>query len=59
MDVERCLAAVARRQHGLVTRRQALDAGLTTRQVERRAASGRWASVRQGVYTGGWVPPVP
>ncbi len=57
MDAADELGRVARRQHGLVTRRQALAAGLTRRQVEQRLASGRWQPVRVGVYAGGWVPP--
>ena len=54
---EQALARRARRQHGLVTRRQARAAGLTDRQVEHRVATGRWTCVRPGVYAGGWVPP--
>ena len=57
MNVERELAERARRQHGLVTRKQARRAGLTVRQVDHRVATGRWTSVRPGVYAGGWVPP--
>ncbi|HEU5000573.1 MAG TPA: type IV toxin-antitoxin system AbiEi family antitoxin domain-containing protein [Lapillicoccus sp.] len=37
-------------QAGLVTRRQALAAGLSERQIEWRVRSGRWARVSPGVY---------
>jgi hypothetical protein len=57
MDVERDLAVRARRQLGLVTRGEARSAGLSARQVDNRVASGRWESIRPGVYAGGWVPP--
>lgn len=56
---EEALGRRARRQHGLVTRRQARAAGLTDRQVEHRVAMGRWTRIRPGVYAGGWVPPSP
>jgi hypothetical protein len=39
-----------RRQHGLVTRADALAAGLTPRQIRYRVASGRWIQVSPGVY---------
>jgi very-short-patch-repair endonuclease len=57
MDPERELAQIAHRQHGLVTRGQALAAGMSARQVTGRLARGRWHLVRRGVYAGGWVPP--
>lgn len=41
---------IAARQGGVVTRRQALDAGLTERQVDRRVAAGRWQVEVAGVY---------
>ncbi|WP_028653874.1 type IV toxin-antitoxin system AbiEi family antitoxin domain-containing protein [Nocardioides sp. J54] len=37
-------------QWGLVTRPQALAAGMTADQVDRLVRSGRWALVRRGVY---------
>ncbi|MGH9118075.1 MAG: type IV toxin-antitoxin system AbiEi family antitoxin domain-containing protein [Acidimicrobiales bacterium] len=40
----------AARHHGLVTRAIALTLGLTTRQIDRRLASGRWILVAQGLY---------
>lgn len=40
----------AARHHGLVTRRRALAAGLTDRQIAGRVRSGRWERVAAGVY---------
>jgi hypothetical protein len=37
-------------QHGLVTRRQAIEAGLPAEQVDRLARTGAWVTVRRGVY---------
>ena len=39
-----------RRQHGLVTRSDAVAAGLTYRQIQLRVASGVWIEVSPGVY---------
>lgn len=45
------LAACAAVQHGLVTRRQALDAGYTERELRTlTAVGGAWVVVRRGVY---------
>jgi very-short-patch-repair endonuclease len=52
-------ARLARRQHGLVTRRQLADLGCTAGQLRVRIRVGRWHLVRRGVYAGGWVPPTP
>jgi predicted transcriptional regulator of viral defense system len=41
---------LAARQHWLLTREQALRCGLSSRQIERRVASGRWAAVQRGLY---------
>ncbi len=41
---------IAANQHGVVTRAQLLDAGVTGRQVERRLAAGRLHSLHRGVY---------
>jgi hypothetical protein len=40
----------ARRQEGLVSTRQARDAGLTDQQVHRLLRSGRWQRVTRGVH---------
>lgn len=44
---------MAARQHGVVARRQLLDAGLTTKAVERRPESGHLVRVHRGVYAVG------
>jgi very-short-patch-repair endonuclease len=49
-DQEERLAALAVVQHGLVTRRQLRDLGLTPRTIERLAARGRLRRVHRGVY---------
>lgn len=41
---------LARRQHGLISRQQALDAGMTRHQVQHRLDEKRWESVDYGVY---------
>lgn len=47
--------AIAARQHGVVTRRQLLEAGLTARMVFQRAARQRLVRVHRGVYRVGPV----
>ena len=44
------LLALARRQHGLITRKQALDAWFTRHQVEHRVSRGSWTAIEQGIY---------
>lgn len=41
---------LARRQHGLVTRRQALDAGYSTNQIKERIRRGTWRVTERGIY---------
>jgi hypothetical protein len=58
-QVERQLHDRAGAQHGLITRRQALAAGLSSRQIELRLGRPEWQAVLQGVYRlpghpGGW-----
>lgn len=53
---ERTISTLAARQHGLITRAQALDAGATDRQISHRLARGRWQRQRAGVYLIGGVP---
>jgi predicted transcriptional regulator of viral defense system len=48
-------AEIAADQYGLLTRAQALDAGMTARAIERQLATGAWVRVRQGVYRSAWV----
>lgn len=50
------LVEIARTQHGLVTRRQALSHGASDAAIHRRVASGRWDRVRTGVYALGAAP---
>jgi hypothetical protein len=57
VSADRLLARIAERQHGLVTYRQALDAGLTARQIHRRLLTGRLVQVRVGVYAIAGTPP--
>jgi hypothetical protein len=44
------IAGIMATQHGLVTRGQAIEAGLTAEAVDRLARTGAWVSVRRGVY---------
>lgn len=38
------------KQHGLVTRRQAIEAGSSADTIDRWVRSGRWVIIRRGVY---------
>jgi very-short-patch-repair endonuclease len=49
-DAEEALARIARRQHGVWNRHQALNAGLTHRMVRIRVEAGRWLELDVGVY---------
>lgn len=42
--------AIMSRQHGLVTRRQAVDAGLPPDRIDRLVRLNAWTKVRRGVY---------
>lgn len=42
--------ATLRRQHGVISRRQARKAGLTDHQIDRRLSSGDWVVVHRGVF---------
>ncbi|MGD8201691.1 type IV toxin-antitoxin system AbiEi family antitoxin domain-containing protein [Ornithinimicrobium sp. W1679] len=44
------LPALARRQHGVVSRRQALAAGMSAKQVRWRLHRGAWQAIHPGVY---------
>ena len=44
------ISAIARAQHGVITRQQASDAGVTDRQIARRLESGYWIALDRGVY---------
>ncbi len=41
---------ISRTQHGLITSAQATRAGLSDSEVEHRCRTGRWLSVRRGIY---------
>ncbi|MEZ5183298.1 MAG: hypothetical protein R2702_15720 [Acidimicrobiales bacterium] len=53
---ERALVALTRRQHGLITRAQALAAGGSDGAIGRRIARGAWSRMRAGVYAIGAPP---
>ena len=44
------VARIAARQHSLISREQALAAGMSDRMIHTRVASGRWMPVGRGVY---------
>ncbi len=48
---------IAARQHGLVSRAQALECGLSEGQIKRRLSAGIWQIVRPGVYAVAGMPP--
>ncbi len=50
------IAAVARRQHALVTRRQALACGASDAFIRHRLSTGRWVVLHRGVYVIAGVP---
>ncbi|MGH8990583.1 MAG: type IV toxin-antitoxin system AbiEi family antitoxin domain-containing protein [Acidimicrobiia bacterium] len=47
---------IAAQQHGVISRRQASDVGLTRHQIERRLASGRWRRAARAVFVVAAVP---
>jgi very-short-patch-repair endonuclease len=47
------VARRARGQHGLVARRQALSIGLSKKAISHRINTGRWETVREGVFAVG------
>lgn len=54
---EEIIAHFAGRQHGVVTRAQLLEGGLTRRKVERRVQGKRLRPLHRGVYLAGPVAP--
>lgn len=49
-DGERRFVALARRQHGVITRGQAMSGGLTDAQIRWRLERGDWRVLHRGVY---------
>lgn len=56
VDVEAVCDRIAADQHGVISRRQALAAGLPRGVLERRVSSGRWRPLHPGVYVPRPVP---
>lgn len=56
-EVEDRIAAVARGQHGVITRRQLGEAGLSGSMVDRRVRAGRLEPLHRGVYLVGPLAP--
>jgi hypothetical protein len=50
-DADRRIARLARRQHGVWSRAQALARGMTAKMIRGRIASGSWVILDNGVYT--------
>jgi predicted transcriptional regulator of viral defense system len=50
------LRALMRRQHGVLTRTQALAAGMSARQIEYRLARGEWIAICKGLYRASTSP---
>lgn len=50
MEPDRTLARHARRQHGLVTRAQALAAGMSPDRIDHRVRRGAWRRLAAGVF---------
>jgi Protein of unknown function (DUF559) len=55
-DVDRRIAALARQQHGYVTRQQLLGVGLGSEAIKHRIATARLLRVHNGVYAVGHEP---
>ncbi len=55
-EKEKKVNARMARQHGLISRAQALDTGMTSRQIERRVISGMWVREASGIYRHEAVP---
>jgi very-short-patch-repair endonuclease/alkylated DNA nucleotide flippase Atl1 len=48
--LEQAILSLAAKQHGAITRGQAMDLGMSSPAVGRRVSSGEWIRVFQGVY---------
>jgi len=49
-DIPAAAAEIAHWQAGAISRQQLLDAGLSTKLIERRLLRGRWQQLYRGVY---------
>jgi very-short-patch-repair endonuclease len=49
-DAEQAILSLASRQHGAITRRQAMSLGLSSPAIVRRISAGEWVRMFQGVY---------
>jgi hypothetical protein len=56
MSTQTNVNQISARQHGLITRSQAIDAGLSAAAVQRRLKDRRWLALRSGVYAIGGLP---
>ena len=56
-EVERGIVGLARRQHGVVTRRQLLELGIGPRAISRRAESKQLERLFRGTYVVGPIAP--
>src|SRR5919108_4613066 len=59
MPADRALADLFARQHGLITRSQALDMGFSDRLIGHRIRRARWGRVHHGVYRLAGTPDQP
>ena len=55
-DADRLVGVLADLQHGLITRQQARESGLTDAQIARRVAQGRWIKCEPHVFRIGGAP---
>jgi very-short-patch-repair endonuclease len=58
-EADRICTKLAARQHGVVSRTQAAQAGLSRSAISRRLAAGKWTQALPGVYSISGVPPSP
>jgi hypothetical protein len=53
------IASFAERQHGLISKQQALEAGLDRHRIQHRLTIGRWVVMHENVYKVAGVPDSP
>src|SRR3954469_14472274 len=56
MTPEQHAIRVAASHHGLISRPQATELGVTDKQMQTLLETGRWRAVRPGVYAVGGIP---